>query len=162
MIKFADIRQKYDVLIRQQQEECTRYQQLIKRITDHLKDSLELEQPTWIGPEGRVVHDYVFLASPHQEKPTEPTELYNLIPDETGMLAFSVGITVDSSPVSFPKRTLFIPVILRRQENAFLLSIGNKFETTLSETPSTAELSCVSEAIKRMAISVLDAYILTK
>ncbi|MDS1619946.1 hypothetical protein [Escherichia coli] len=162
MIKFADIRQKYDVLVRQQQEERPRYQHLIKQITDHLKDSLELEQTTWFSLKDGIVHDYVFLTSPHQEKPTEPTELYNLIPDEAGVLAFSVGITVDSSPVSFPKRALFIPVTLRRQENAFLLSVGNKFETTLSETPSTAELSCVSEAIKHMAISVLDAYILTK
>ncbi|EBT6969479.1 hypothetical protein CPV34_17750 [Salmonella enterica] len=159
MLKFEDIRNKYVEVVRLQREERECLQLLVKSVIDHFEESLELEQKSWTIAGERDSQNYVFIAV-QRDGGEARVDLHELVPDSTGTLSFYVGITVDKSPIAFPKINILVPLSLRRENGAFSLVVGkDKFETMLSEKPIKAELESVSEAISNAAMLDLDCYV---
>jgi len=158
MIKFQDIRDKYNDIVKLQREEREVLQSVAGLIVQNFSDSLGLEQSYWKHPSDGQTEEYVFITAMKDGESVKAV-LNELKPDEHGCLLFSVGLTVDKSPISFPKMHVFTSLSLRREEGGFTLTVGEgMFETTLSEKPTGAELAPVSEAIKRSVLKCLDSY----
>lgn len=158
MIKFQDIRDRYNEVVKLQREEREALQSIAGLVVQNFSDSLELEQSYWKHPGDGQTEEYVFITA-MKDGGSAKTALNELSLNEFGCLLFSVGLTVDKSPISFPKMHVLTSLNLRREESGFTLTVGEgEFETSLSEKPTGTELAGVSEAIKRAMLKCFDAY----
>lgn len=157
VITFQDIRVKYQEVIKLQAEERGRLQQIARFIVDDFTQSLELESPYWSVPGTNERDNYVYIIGLKKGETTR-LSFEELIPDEHGVITFSVGLTIDKSAISFPKQTYFVRLDIKREGSMFTVHVGNgEYETALSEHVTGAELCPLSEVIKQSIINQLDA-----
>ncbi|HHR4769167.1 TPA: hypothetical protein ACS55J_000723 [Salmonella enterica] len=156
MIKFQDIRDKYNEVVRLQKEENERLRQIAEMVMCHFENSLALEQPTWANLDDDQANKYVFISTDRGGVKTQAA-LHELTPDTRGILSFFIGLTVDKSPISFPKVNLFTKLSLCCNGNGFTATVGDGlFEMELSAIPIESELAGISEATKRAMLCDLD------
>lgn len=156
MIKFQDFRERYCEMLKAEDEEKECFQQIAEMIVRHFEKSLDLEYSEYPSTfSGNPAEDnmslrYVFIVT---EKGGQYTEFNKLRPDEKGTLSFCVCLTVDKSPISYPKKTLYSRLSLRRNGDGFTVTVGEGApETALGKSPADAELSDISEAVKHVML----------
>ncbi|EBN5760900.1 hypothetical protein G3G77_002017 [Salmonella enterica] len=164
MIKFQDFREKYSEILKAEDEEKERFQQVAEMIVSHFEKSLDLEHPGYPSPFGGNLKDLAEDAMPSPyvsivtEKGGRHIEFNELKPDEKGVLSFCVCLIVDKSPISYPKKTLSSRLSLRRNGDGFTVTVGeDALETDLSKSPSEAELAGISEAAKHVMLIELSS-----
>ncbi|EGC4948711.1 hypothetical protein ABC356_003570 [Salmonella enterica] len=155
MIKFQDIRNKYTEMLEAADKEKERFQQVAEMIVCHFEKSLDLEAPAYspLGAEltGKSISEpYVFIVA---ERGGVSIEFNELKPDEKGALAFYLCLIVDKSPISYPKKTLYSRLSLRRNGDGFTATVGeDALETDLGKSPTEQELAGISEAAKHVML----------
>lgn len=156
MIKFQDFRERYSEVLKAEDEEKESFQQVAEMIVCQFEKSLDLEYPqypaTFSGnpTEDNVSLRYVFIVT---EKGGRHIEFKDLKPDKKGALSFYVCLTVDKSPMSYPKKTLYSRLSLRCNGDGLTVTVGEEgFETDLSKYPTEAELAAISEAAKHVML----------
>ncbi|EFP3681288.1 hypothetical protein HPX80_004890 [Salmonella enterica] len=161
MIKFQDFRERYSEMLKTEDEEKECFQRIAEMIVRHFEKSLDLEYPEYPSTfSGNPTEDnmslrYVFIAT---EKGGRYIEFNKLRPDEKGTLSFCVCLTVDKSPISYPKKTLYSRLSLRRNGDGFTVTVGeDALETDLGKSPTEAELAGISEVAKHVMLVELDS-----
>lgn len=125
MIKFQDFRKQYSEMLKAEEEEKERFQQVAEMIVCHFEKSLDLETPEYPFTFSNNPTDddellrYVFISDGQSNKSIGFNELN---PDEKGGLSFCLCLTVDKSPISYPKKTLHSRLSLRRNGSGFTVT----------------------------------------
>ncbi|MBE8611488.1 hypothetical protein CYG68_03545 [Morganella morganii] len=156
MIKFQDFRKQYSEMLKAEDEEKERFQQVAEMIVCHFEKSLDLETPEYPFAFSNKPKDddkllrYVFISDGQSNRRIGFNELN---PDEKGVLSFCLCLTVDKSPISYPKKTLHSHLSLRRNGSGFTVTVGeDTLETDLNKSPTEKELMGISEAAKRVML----------
>lgn len=163
MIKFQDFRERYSEMLKAEDEEKERFQQLAEMIVRHFEKSLDLEHLGYPSPfggnstEDSMPSPYVSIVI-ETETGRRHIEFNELKPDEKGVLSFCVCLTVDKSPISYPKKILSSRLSLRRNGDGFTVTVGeDALETDLGKSPTEAELAGISEAAKHVMLIELSS-----
>lgn len=160
MIKFQDFRERYSEMLEAEDKEKERFQKLAEMIVRHFEKSLDLEALAYspLGGEftGKgISQPYVFIVA---ERGGPSIEFNELQSDEKGTLAFCLCLTVDKSPISYPKKTLSSRLSLRRNGDGFTVTVGeDALETDLGKSPTEADLAGISEAVKHVMLIELSS-----
>jgi hypothetical protein len=162
VITFDDLRSKHSEVVGAQSNLRRELINVATKLKAAFVDSLSMAQSQWKDPTTDELIDYVYMGVEKNGK-GEAVHASEMNFDDGMGLPFFIGVTIDKSPISFPKTTMAVTVRIVRDGDFFALNLRNgQFETSIPRDFNCEDLSEVCEVMKQFIIKDLDSYIPAK
>lgn len=162
MITFEDLRNKHSEVAGAQSDLRRELINVATKLKGVFADSLSMAQSQWKNPSTDELVDYVYTGVEKNGK-AEAMYTSEMNFDDGMGLPFYIGVTIDKSPVSFPKTTMAVGVRIVRNGDTFTITLRKgEYETSIPRDFNNEDLKEVCEVMKQFILKDLDSYIPAK